>query len=1127
MKYIEIYLASNTADLVSERLEIGNYIRVLNDILENRDIKIELITSEEEMREKIDDSDYFIIMFYQDADKLMVEEFELAYNHFKNDKHPNIFTYFKQCDNPQNEVKDFMQRLDSQLSHYYTIFDHIDTVKLKILLSLSAKLDMRNEISYQDAKVLIDNNVVDNLDLSHIPAYFNCDNLKKLKSQLKALDEELVKTKLAFINDPDNKTNEEKYFNANAQRHQLIDEIHQFENDLYQVSSSLTDISDNSELLNAKTREAIKLLNEGKFELVIKLLDASELKNNADSLKKRLDNIKEQTKKEFEVLINECKLEISAYTMQGLDETNIEKIISLYEEIKTYVLEYEISYKALCDYARFYRRIGRYLESIDILKLALKHFEGKEDDSSLSECFYILINLIENNGVLANYAEVDKYLKKLEMLVDKHLDYFKAHQYALAELYTVEAKRNLAKYAYNEALEFALKAIKWITQCPKTAYALEIELDNYNVLAYAQFASGNKKVALRHLDNMEKIISKNTYMDELSKAYRNYDIAKTEIIIYSSLEDMTMANKALKLLNESANVIKNEEKIYEYHYDFEPQLFDAYITIMEKDKLDKHDIDKISQIVERVASIPEEELQNNMTYMAILPAIVVPLSNVSNPLMFMKVKKIIERINKLFPAIELIQRLSKLNSKLETKIKGEATSYDKIEKEINEVDEVYAELSRINNSAQIHQIALSLYIDIAEAIENDVAQYQKYRDKVVEIYANHCQKLENDCYELLVLIRYLRNINKNSDDDELRVTNVNLIINIFRDLKRQKEFEKDPTLINEYVKDLERAYCILSDYYCKKDQHLVLSYLLSAIKILLQVDREKYRNRIIELIELYIRKLAGSKVIVLDEYIEFTDLLNRNSKEDLFSEEDVEETLELNFNFIKDLDLNIQSNYNLANKLIVEYSKLDFISDNIQDVLALIEKMAKLEFANKNAALFRVDNILNIYIELIDRCLILALIEDKELNEYYNKIVELDEKYPKKSHLLAANIYRFKANYSTYILEDMLYGFKCANSALYEYLMVNDNRLFFYMLEVYELAEADYKNGKLNIDNEHAILMTNMALAYERHDDISEAINLNKKALGIYKDLSLKNETYLAKVENVEKTLKRLGKLCK
>lgn len=151
MRKIKIFIGSSIVEFANERMMIENFIRNISDQFEEKyDVKIQPLLCEnfddaysitrkqEEYNEKIRSSELCFFIFFTKAGKYTREEFEVARKKFEETGKPKIYTYFKVVkeNSVEQSLTDFMDELDKTFGHYYSTFEHIDTVKLRILLSL-------------------------------------------------------------------------------------------------------------------------------------------------------------------------------------------------------------------------------------------------------------------------------------------------------------------------------------------------------------------------------------------------------------------------------------------------------------------------------------------------------------------------------------------------------------------------------------------------------------------------------------------------------------------------------------------------------------------------------------------------------------------------------------------------------------------------------------------------------------------------------------------------------------------------------------------------------------------------------------------------------------------------------
>lgn len=133
MKKITIFLASSN-ELLPERenFEIEIYRKsktwsekdiILHlDIWEDMSGKMSQTSSQDEYNKRVKSSDLFVILVYTKLGMYTEAEFNNAYEHFKANNKPFIYTYFKESEEPVNDtVPKFKEKLSKE-GHFHTPF---------------------------------------------------------------------------------------------------------------------------------------------------------------------------------------------------------------------------------------------------------------------------------------------------------------------------------------------------------------------------------------------------------------------------------------------------------------------------------------------------------------------------------------------------------------------------------------------------------------------------------------------------------------------------------------------------------------------------------------------------------------------------------------------------------------------------------------------------------------------------------------------------------------------------------------------------------------------------------------------------------------------------------------------
>jgi hypothetical protein len=133
MKKITIFLASSN-ELLQERenfeIEIYRKSKAWSekgvifhlDIWEDMSGKLSQTSSQDEYNKRVKSSDLFVILVFTKLGMYTEVEFDNAYEHFKANNKPFIYTYFKDSKVPiKDTVSNFKEKL-SKDGHFYTMF---------------------------------------------------------------------------------------------------------------------------------------------------------------------------------------------------------------------------------------------------------------------------------------------------------------------------------------------------------------------------------------------------------------------------------------------------------------------------------------------------------------------------------------------------------------------------------------------------------------------------------------------------------------------------------------------------------------------------------------------------------------------------------------------------------------------------------------------------------------------------------------------------------------------------------------------------------------------------------------------------------------------------------------------
>ncbi len=423
-RIIRIFLASSIVEFANERMAIENFIRNISDKFEeNYDVKIQpllcenfddaysKIRKQEEYNEKIRNSDLCFFIFFTKAGEYTREEFEVARKKFEETGKPKIYTYFKviKDETAEQSLYDFMDELDKIFGHYYGTFEHIDTVKLRILLNLKLQ-----EMDFLEIKVDGDTCVVDGkktLSLENVSEFANNSIFQELKAELYEVEERYFNLKAKYEKDECSQSEEREYIEIASKRQNLIDAIEEIQKNIFNMSLRMCQDEARGEI-TLRQKEAYRLFEAGDLEGANNILDFAEIKNDYQ----RRKAIREaEQKKDAQIFIREGRTKIDILTMMSSLSTRFEEIEGIYDEITDVAFEEQIEFNTVIDYVWFLYEQNKCKKALKIAEDIIHYNKCSAEKLFLDEfALYNSIAVICESLILPTKAEAF-YLKAIEI----------------------------------------------------------------------------------------------------------------------------------------------------------------------------------------------------------------------------------------------------------------------------------------------------------------------------------------------------------------------------------------------------------------------------------------------------------------------------------------------------------------------------------------------------------------------------------------------------------------------------------------------------------------------------------------------------------------------------------------
>lgn len=363
MNKIKIFLASSIVELANERKDLELFIRNTSDkfeekydtkilplLCENIDPCMSKTRKQDEYNELIKDCEMCFFIFFTRAGEFTKEEFNVAFEHFKNNNKPKIYVYFKNIrDNStvEESVKDFMMQIDQTYHHYYGTFDHIDTIKLRILLNLIIQeIDYVN-IETKDGKCLVDGREI--MDISNISEFANSQELQKFKTELADVEQKYLSMKAIYASGDIDDEFRKEYVQIAAKRQNLSKVIEELQKDIFELSLNLSkdEVHGN---ITPRMKEAYRLFELGDSNGCLAILSSDDIDSEFDRWEKEHER---ESKIKAELYVREHKLAIDILQTMKTFTNRFDEIHSRYEKAVKVAEKYRVELRILCNYAAF------------------------------------------------------------------------------------------------------------------------------------------------------------------------------------------------------------------------------------------------------------------------------------------------------------------------------------------------------------------------------------------------------------------------------------------------------------------------------------------------------------------------------------------------------------------------------------------------------------------------------------------------------------------------------------------------------------------------------------------------------------------------------------------------------
>lgn len=354
---ITIFLASSE-ELINDRNSFSDLIRSLDDIYEDRGIRIKLqkwedffayctgTRTQNQYNQVLSASDMCICLFHKRAGQFTIEEFHHAMAEYqRTGDHPKTYVYARalvEGEVEEEELKQFKDELFKQMGHYWCNYATEDSMKLHFVMqferlindSIGHREDNQN-LSIEQGNVMLHGRKV--ADYNNIPFAANNTEVISLKEKIAALDKDIV-TLRSIGNDALTPMINEKL----SERNQCQEQLEKLEKQLLDTALSISKMISSGHPISERKRAAIEMFEQGNNKGVLEMLNEEEIERDYQSAKRELqagqalieagEKAKEAARDKIRSLVDEYLLKAKTWMSTYSEENRFDEACKCYEQ---------------------------------------------------------------------------------------------------------------------------------------------------------------------------------------------------------------------------------------------------------------------------------------------------------------------------------------------------------------------------------------------------------------------------------------------------------------------------------------------------------------------------------------------------------------------------------------------------------------------------------------------------------------------------------------------------------------------------------------------------------------------------------------------------------------------------
>ena len=353
---ITIFLASSE-ELMNDRNSFSDLIRSLDDIYEERGIRIKLKRwedffafctgerTQDNYNKVLGESDMCICLFHKKAGQYTVEEFHHAIDEYKRTgNHPKTYVYARALvdgEIEEDELKQFKDELFKKMGHYWCNYATDDSMKLHFVMQFEHLLNGETQYSAQDQNIkVVQGSVMMHgkkiADYANIPFAADNPELKALKDKMASLDKDIAE--LRAEEEPPRSMINRKL----NERYESQKQLDQLESQLLDMAISISKLISSGDPISIRKRTAIELFEKGNNKGVLEVLNEEDILADHQQAKAELESGRQMVEageqiiasaeQKIRSLIEELMLKAKTWMASFSEENRFEEACKCYQQ---------------------------------------------------------------------------------------------------------------------------------------------------------------------------------------------------------------------------------------------------------------------------------------------------------------------------------------------------------------------------------------------------------------------------------------------------------------------------------------------------------------------------------------------------------------------------------------------------------------------------------------------------------------------------------------------------------------------------------------------------------------------------------------------------------------------------